>query len=457
MTKKALFYNLKNTETVDFSKTLSNFGYEILKVDNNFKNEQIQNCELVCVNLNENINSQKAEFTTEDIIKDIDVKGLNILQIAAQNHQYTACATDSEDYKNIITEIKTLGEISPTLRESLAIKAFEISAKYNSDVSKKLRHEYKIDKQNLLLTAKKLKTLECGENSHQKANLYDTNTGFRYNILNDKVLKYVDIVNITAILDILSEFFDVPACVIANSGIPCGAALGKNLWEAYEKAFDCNAIASMNGYAGFSQTVTKEIATHVKNAELKVIAAPAFDDEALKVLKSCQNTIAIEIKTPLNEYKNTYLKSYKTTPFGLLEQDFDNKDLNVDDFKIQTATKPTKEQIEDLIFAFKIAKHLKSTAVVIAKDFKAISIENGYSCLQNAIEGGVNGAMDGTKEAVICLNGGIVTFGTLNAAAQGRISAILYPYEGKISPTIFERADKFKISLIQTQTTHYKY
>lgn len=455
MSKKALFYNCKNTETTEFENNLKEFGYEITKTEKQIEN--IDDFEIVCVNLTETINSQNAEFETSDIIKSIDTTGAALLQNSAKMHENIACATDEEDYKNIITELKTLGEVSPTLRESLAIKAFETAAIYNADVSKSLRHEYKLEAQNLFLAAKRLQPLEYGENRHQRGNLYDTKTGFEYQILNDKELKYTDILDITASLDVVSEFFDVPACVISNRGIPCGAALGKDLQDAYEKAFDCNAIASMNGTAAFSQTVTREIALHAKNAQLHAIAAPAFDDEALKILKTSQKTIIMEIKTPLNEYKNILLKEYKATPFGLLEQDCDKKDLDAGDFAVKTETKPTKEQVEDLIFAFKIAKHLKSNGLVIAKDFKAIAIENGYSCLQNAVEGGLNGAVDGTKEAVMCLNGGDVTLGTLNASAQGRISAILYPNEGNIQPTIFERSDKFKIAFIETKTTHYKY
>ena len=151
---------------------------------------------------------------------------------------------------------------------------------------------------------------------------------------------------------------------------PCGVALGKTLNEAYLKAFDSDPVSAFGGIIAFSRTVDEEIAKHASSIFLEVLVAPDYTAEALKLLTKKKNLRIIKLNTPLRVYKNLINKEIKITPFGTLVQDVDNKELDKDTFKVVTKNKPTTEMIEDMVFAWKVAKHVKSNAIVIAKDFK---------------------------------------------------------------------------------------
>ena len=165
----------------------------------------------------------------------------------------------------------------------------------------------------------------------------------------------------------------------------------------------------------------------------------------------------IKLKTPFSQYKNIVEKNYTATPFGLLSQDCDKQEFNLDEFKVATKTKPTQEQIEDMIFAFKIAKFVKSTAVVIVKDFKTLAISAGFLGTADAAEFALNYAVDGTKNAVMATDVAIDTKNVLNAAAQGRISAIIQPGGSKSDENLAIWADKLNMSMVFTGIEHIRH
>lgn len=508
MSKKVLISVSDKTGLLDFAKELLNFGYDIISTGNTckFLNENgivakevsevtgfdeilsgkvktlhpkifggiladIKNADelneiekfdispfdMVVVNLYPFEQNSKAEFETDEILKYIDIGGVALLRASAKNNKNVCVVSDIEDYKNVLVELKTLGEISPTLKESFAVKAFEITAKYDALIAKVLKREYKIETDNLFIEAKKIKSLRYGENPHQNANLYDLKFGLDYEILNGKEISYNNILDITSALNVVSEFYDVPACAIVKHTIPCGVALGQDIFDAYQKAFDCDSLSAFGGIIAFSQTVTREIAMHASKVFLEVLIAPAFDDEALNILKQKKNLRLIQLNTPLNEYKNLIQKEYKVTPFGLLEQDVDKKELDVNEFKVVTETKPNKEQLEDMIFAFKVAKHTKSNAIVIAKDFKAIAVSGGFTSRIDAVEWGLNHAIDGTKGAVLASDGFFPAIDNINACAQGRITAIIQPGGSIKDDEVIEQANKLNIAMVTTGIRHFRH
>lgn len=421
------------------------------------KQNEIVPFDMVIVNLYPFEQNSQKEYQTDEILKFIDIGGVALLRAAAKNNKNICVVSDIEDYKNVLLELKTLGEISPTLKESLAIKAFEITAKYDAIIASVLKREYKIETDELFINAKKIKQLRYGENPHQNAYLYNINTNFDYEILNGKEISYNNILDISSALSIVSEFYDVPACTIVKHTIPCGVALGKDIADAYMKAFDCDAISAFGGIIAFSQTVTREIAIHANKMFLEVLVAPAFEDEAISILKQKKNLRLIQINTPLKDYKNLFNKEYKMTPFGLLEQDVDTKELDVNEFKVVTETKPTKEQLEDMIFAFKIAKYTKSNAIVVAKDFKAIAISGGFTSRIDAVEWALNHAIDGTKDAVLASDGFFPAIDNINSAAQGRISAIIQPGGSIKDADVIAQADKLNIAMVTTGIRHFRH
>ena len=292
--------------------------------------------------------------------------------------------------------------------------------------------------------------LPHGENPQQKAELYKSPQMIDYAVIDNQALSYNEITNLVEVTTIISDFYDVPACAIVNNGSPCGVALGRDIEEAYEKAFDCDPIASFSGTIGFSKSVNAEVAKHINSMAVKVVAAPDFDSKAIEILSDNPYIKLIKLNTPLEKFKKYDYKEIKITPFGTIIQDFNKSELNKDTFKVVTQTKPTKEQIEDAIFAWKIAKYAKTHSVVIAKDFKTSAIAQGHLNPIIAVEEALNIACDSSKEAVMALDSTIAAIDCINAAAQGRISLIIHSGGSPKDAELIKLADKFKIAIIST-------
>ena len=294
------------------------------------------------------------------------------------------------------------------------------------------------------------KDLPHGENPQQNADLYKSPEMVDYEILDNRELSYNEFNNLVETVTIVSEFFDVPAVAIVQNSSPCGVALGKSIEDAYNKAFDCDPIASFSGTIGFSKEVNAEVAKHMNSMAVKVVVAPEYSKEALDVLKDNPVIKLVKLNTPLQNFKKYTHKEIKITPFGTLVQDFNKIELNKDTFKVVTKTKPTTEQIEDAVFAWKIAEYAKSHAVVIAKDFKTSAIAQGHLNPIVAVEEALNISCDLSKDAVMALDSTIAAIDCINAAAQGRISLIIHSGGSFKDEELVKLADKFKIAIIST-------
>lgn len=292
--------------------------------------------------------------------------------------------------------------------------------------------------------------LKHGENPQQKADLFKSPEMIDYEVLDEQELSYNEIKNLVEAVSVVSEFYDVPAAVIVKNGAPCGAALGVSITDAYDKAFDCDPIASFSSTIGFSQKVSEDAAKHISSMDVRVVAAPDFDEKALEILSENTFTKLVKLNTPLKNFKKYTHKQVEITPFGTIVQDFNKSELNKDTFKVVTQTKPTKEQIEDAVFAWKIAKYAKTHAVVIAKDFKTSAIAQGHINPINAVEEALNLSCDASKDSVMALDNTIAAIDCINAAAQGRISLIIHTGGSAKDAELIKLADKFKIAIIST-------
>ena len=190
---------------------------------------------------------------------------------------------------------------------------------------------------------------------------------------------------------------------------------------------------------------------------LEVVIAPDFDEEAFDILKSKKNIRLIKLNTSLEDYKKIANEEIKITPFGVLVQDSDKKELDKDMFKVVTKAKPSAEQIEDAIFAWKICKHAKSNAIVIAKDFKTIAIGQGQTNRVGAFEWALNYACDGSKDAVAASDGFFPAVDNIHAAVQGRIALIIQPGGSIKDADVIAEANKYGIAMITTGIRHFKH
>lgn len=282
-----------------------------------------------------------------------------------------------------------------------------------------------------------------GENDFQKANFEKNDRMLDYET--SKNLSYTDIINIVKGLDIVSEFFDVNAAITTSYSRVCAVALGQTLEDAIQKTVDSNPIDFMSSVITVSTEVDSNIVKLLKQSN--IIVAPKYTKNAIEMLNA-HDICYVTIHTPLKDYKKYLSNKVQTTPLGTLLQTPNLSELKKESFKVVTKTKPTVEQIEDAIFAWKIAKHANSQAIVVAKDLKTTAISQG---LQSAfVEYALDYSCDMSKEAILASDLPI-TVHDINVAAQDRISLIILPIA---SPEIIQSADKYNIAIITTGFTN---
>jgi len=316
------------------------------------------------------------------------------------------------------------------------------------------------DKENMIEFVNELvenRDLNYGENYHQRACFYNSPEMANYEILWGEELSYNNILDMTAAVNIVSEFFDVPAVAIVKHTAPCGVALGKDIYEACTKAFDCDPISAFGGIIAFSQKVDKKIAKLISLVFVEVLIASDYDEDALEILRLKKNLRIVKLNTSFEDYKKIMTEEIKITPFGTLIQEIDKKELDKDTFKVVTKKKPTAEQIEDAIFAWKVAKHAKSNAIVIAKDFQTLAIGQGQSSRICSMEWALNFACDGSKDAVVASDGFLPAIDNVQTAAQGRIALIIQPGGSIKDAEVIEAADKYEMAMITTGIRHFRH
>ena len=289
-----------------------------------------------------------------------------------------------------------------------------------------------------------VKELGAGATISQTAKLYRTHDMIEYTT--DSELAYADLINATLALNIASEFYDVCGAVFVKNNTLTAAALGATIFDAFKNSIDCNPIDSICGVVVLTKEVNVDIARLLTSQH--IVLAPEFSKEAINVLE-INKVKYVKINTPLKDYKNYLQEEITLTPFGTIVQDVNKKELDKDSFKVVSKLKPTVEQIEDAIFAWKISKYLKSSAIVVAKDFKTVGISQGLQ--SNASEYALNIACDNAKDAVLATDVPL-TMHDLNTAVQCRVKLIIQP---GVVQNVLKQADKFEVSMITTGISNF--
>ncbi|GBF23236.1 phosphoribosylaminoimidazolecarboxamide formyltransferase / IMP cyclohydrolase [Candidatus Gastranaerophilus sp. (ex Termes propinquus)] len=411
---------------------------------------------LVVVNLYpfENYRGKNADLET--LLKNIDIGGVSLLRAGAKNFENVAVVCDVADYG------LDFDNLQRHERESLALKVFQTTSGYDflifDELSKNFgAHPGLSNIESLRLT--KLKDLRYGENPHQSAALYKeaSNDILDYEFLNGKEFSYNNIADATAALDVASEFYDVCACAIIKHANPCGVALGATLLESWEKALDCDPLSAFGGIVAFTREVDETLAKRLAAMFLEVIIAPSYTDGAVEILKTKKNLRVVKLNTELSHYKRFVAREVRLTPFGGLIQQKDVQELNCADFKVVTKQKPTQEQVEDMIFAFKVAKHVRSNAIVVARDLKTLGICGGQTSRVGAVEIALSRVCDSTRDAVLASDGFFPATDNIEIAASNRIAAIIQPGGSIKDEDVIKLADKHSLVMINTGIRHFKH
>jgi len=303
----------------------------------------------------------------------------------------------------------------------------------------------------------KIKDFKYGENPHQKASLYSYDKELDYEILSNNELSYNGILDLSCALEVALEFFDVSACIIVKQSIPCAVALAADIENAFDKALDSDPVSLFASVAAFTRKIELPLAKKLNLMSLSALIAPDFSNDALEELKQKKNLRIIKLNTPLERILNFQTEEIKLTPFGALIQEKNTASLDVNTFKIVTDKKPEQSELEDMIFAYKVVKHVKSSAIVVAKNLRTLGICAGQTNRIISVENALHNVCDSPKGSVIASDGAIVSVESIQIAAQNRISGIIQPGGAIKSNEIIAEAQKLGVSMVTTGIRHLKH
>lgn len=328
--------------------------------------------------------------TLEDAIENIDIGGPAMVRSGAKNWKDVAVLTDASQYQGVIEELKTSGKVSDKTKFALAVAAFNRISNYDAAISDYLSSLGE-DGTRTMFPAQangrfvKLQDLRYGENPHQQAAFYRDLHPAPGSLavaqqVQGKELSYNNIADADAAWECVKGF-DTPACVIVKHANPCGVAVGKDPLEAYSKAFQTDPTSAFGGIIAFNRPLDGAAAQAVSRQFVEVLMAPEFSPEALQVFAGKANVRLLKIALPPGGErpwdKGQNLMDIKRVGSGLLMQTADNRELTLGELKVVTKKQPTQQELQDLLFAWKVAKYVKSNAIVFCKDGMTMGVGAG--------------------------------------------------------------------------------
>ena len=429
-----------------------------------FENE-IKEIDLVVVNLYPFIETiSKKETTLEVAIENIDIGGPSMVRSAAKNNLYVGVVVEPYDYKKILDEI-SLNEGSLTLetRRNLAAKAFSHTANYDAAISSYLNEKQGKIPQYLFGKYELKQELRYGENPHQSAAFY-TNTSQLHESsissaeqLQGKDLSYNNIADTDAAYECVKTFSE-PACVIVKHANPCGIALGNNLKEAYERAFESDETSAFGGIIAFNMELDNETARQIiENQFVEVIIAPGISSKAQETLSSKENIRVLDTQILGKPDNGSKLLSVNG---GLLLQDNDIASLSIEDLQIVSKRKPSEEEIKDCLFAWKVCKYVKSNAIVYTKNNQTIGIGAGQMSRIDSAKIAASKAIERGFKTQGCSMASDAFFpfrDGIDAAAEIGITSVIQPGGSMRDQEVIDAANEADMSMLFTGIRHFRH
>ena len=343
------------------------------------KDNNIDLIDLVCVNLypfKETI--CKPDICFDDAIEQIDIGGPSMLRSAAKNYKFVTVVTDVNDYDTVLNEIKEHGDTLPETKRKLSAKVFRKTAAYDAMIASYLtEHSGEKSPESITMSFDYHQPLRYGENPHQQATLYLSSDNpyslLQAKVLNGKPLSYNNIQDANSAINILKEFTK-PTAVALKHMNPCGVGSAASIEEAYKLAYESDPVSIFGGIVSLNKNVTLELAKELNKIFLEIIIAPSYDEDALIELKRKKNLRVLELDTTLN---NEDQKQIVTVNGGVLIQDLDHYIVPREDLDCVTDLKASEQDVDELYFAWKVVKHVKSNAIVVTNGTKTVGIGAG--------------------------------------------------------------------------------
>ena len=424
------------------------------------KDNAIEFIDMVCVNLypfRQTI--AKLDVKMEDAIENIDIGGPSMLRSAAKNYRDVTVVCDPQDYERIIAEIEEGGNTKVETRLQLSAKAYTHTAEYDMCIATYMRKQAELNEK-LFASFDLVQSLRYGENPHQQAKFYASEERVPYSLatakqLNGKELSYNNIQDANAALNIVREFKE-PFAVGLKHMNPCGAAIGKDIKEAWEKAYAADTVSIFGGIVAVNRELTKEVAELMKPIFLEIIMAPSFSEEALEVLSTKKNLRLLQV----DMYDTDAVHNqYVTVNGGLLVQQLDTETKEVVEDMCATERKPSAKELEDMNFGWRIVKHVKSNAIVVVKDGHTVGVGAGQMNRVGSAEIALKQAKAaGFTEGLVLASDGFFPFDdTVTLAEQYGVTALVQPGGSVRDEDSVKKANEFGMTMLMTGMRHFKH
>ena len=399
----------------------------------------------------------RKDTSLEDAIENIDIGGPSMLRSAAKNFRDVTVVCNPDDYDKVLKEIEEKGNTTYQTRFELAALAFTHTALYDTRIAEYMRSHAGLNKK-LFLDFDLVQTLRYGENPHQEASFYKSKEEVPYSVahaqqLQGKELSYNNIQDANAALAIVREF-EEPFCVGLKHMNPCGAAVGKDILEAWSKAYEADKVSIYGGIVAFNRPLTKDVAEQLKPIFLEIVIAPDFTSEALEILSSKKNLRLLKVKM---DNSHTAGKQYTGVTGGLLVQDADNHTLAVTRQMCVTGQEPDDSILADMNFGWKIVKHVKSNAIVVVKNGATVGVGAGQMNRVGSAKIALT-AQDSPSGGLVMASDGFLPFDdTVSLAAQYGVSAIVQPGGSIRDEECIKKANEKGIIMAMTGMRHFKH
>lgn len=404
---------------------------------------------------------QKQGVSLEEAIENIDIGGPSMLRAAAKNYKYVTVVVDPQDYSGVIEEIQQKGDTTEATRFMLAAKVYAHTASYDCIIGNYLMQKSGMTAypEVITMTYEKKQALRYGENPHQQAAFYKEMMPVEGSLVNaeqlhGKELSFCNINDASGALQALKEFQE-PTAVAVKHATPCGIGTGKDIFEAYTKAFNADPVSIFGGIVALNRLVDEKTAEEMNKIFIDIVIAPSFTEQALNILKSKKNIRIMQLKDITKISKAQ--QDIKRVSGGLLVQDEDNQDFAPEELKLVTDRKPTKEEMENLIFAWKAVKHVKSNAIVVAKDGMTLGIGGGQVNRIWPTEMSLQRAGAAAAGAVLASDAFFPFNDVVKAAASAGITAIIQPGGSLKDQDSIDECNKHGIAMVFTGMRHFKH
>lgn len=427
---------------------------------------KIQLIDLVCVNLYPFAETiRKTGVSFEEVIENIDIGGPSMIRAAAKNFQDVAVLTSPEDYTAVLQGLQTgKGVLSREMLFSLSRKAFVCTARYDAQVAQHLSSTDGSAPKgafppNLFMDFEKISDLRYGENPHQKAAFYRWGGRRPFGLaaakqLQGKELSYNNIVDLEAAWDLVREFDDPTCCIIKHTN-PCGTATAPTLREAYVRAYEADSLSAFGSVIGMNQMLDQPTAEELSKLKVDAVIAPGFSGDALKILSAKKTLSLVSVETSGEDAPETSYE-IKRISGGILLQETDGILIGAES-KVVTRRQPTDEEVRDLRFAWRVVKHVKSNAIVLARSGVTLGVGAGQMSRVDSVKISIQKAGAAAKGSVLASDAFFPFRDGIDEAGKAGVSAIIQPGGSLRDAEVIAAADEHGIAMIFTGLRHFRH